>query len=364
MPAGGSRPDNRRTADGGGRVPALKDVLKAALASDAAQPVVRLLRRPRTIVLAYHRIGYPGDVLKHVDADEFRRQMQWVKRHCLPIEPADVGSDADPSDRRPRVAVTFDDGYRDYFEIAYPILRELGIPAANFISTHFIDTGDLFWWDVIDLACHMTRERRVTLPWSPGTKLDVPQNRDELRRLCKTAVKSAPDSARERLLTSICTMLGVDPRREDLPRQVMTWDQIRRSMDITRYGGHTHTHVRVSRVDPVVLDAEIRRCHARLAAETGVRPTLFAYPIGDGSEAARRILPAAGFEIAFTMRPAYAERVADPFDVPRFAGSATLEDFAWLAMGRVRRPAAPIVAGEPAEPQEMRAASVAVAREV
>lgn len=323
---------------------ALKSTLKGTLASPLGWRLSAPLRRPRVIVLAYHRIGQRGDLLRHVDVGSFREQMRWIREHCVPIAPAELQAAANGTDHRPRVLVTFDDGYRDYFRLAYPILHELRIPAANFLSTDYIDTGRLFWWDIVDFAGHRSRKRSVRLPWPPHTEYALTdRSRPEVLRAFKTIISSAPDVDRDEMLRDACRELEVDPRSIDEPRQVMTWDEVRASREFTYYGGHTHTHVRVSRVDPTRLETEIRTCRDRLAAELGVSPPIFAYPIGDGCAAAQQLLPKYGFTVAFTIHKGYVEHTGHPLHVPRFTGPTTPGDLAWLAMGHAgpRNPVAP-----------------------
>lgn len=317
---------------------ALKQIVKTTLASPPAWRMSAAFRgAPRTFVLAYHRIGTPGEILNHTDAGAFRRQMHWLKRHCLPIAPDDLLQPADPADPRPRVLVTFDDGYKDYYQLAYPVLHELKIPAANFISTDYADTGRLFWWDVVDFAGHRSAKTSVTLPWAPHTRFELNDGtRLTVLRACKYVIACAPDADRDRLVAEACAMFGVDAAAIDAPRQVMTWDEIRASMEWTFYGGHTHTHVRVSRVDPAILDREVRICRDRLRDETGLAPTLFAYPIGDGSDDAREILPRYGFSMAFTVHKGYVDAEVDWLNVPRFTGPASVGELAWLAVGQGR----------------------------
>jgi peptidoglycan/xylan/chitin deacetylase (PgdA/CDA1 family) len=316
---------------------AAKRILKKTIASPGGWRLSAPLRRRRVFVLAYHRIGRPGDPFRHVDAGVFRAQMQWLRRHCRVLHPAEIRSALDGT-RRPTAVVTFDDGYLDYYTLAVPVLRELGLIAANFLSTAFIDRGQQFWWDRVHLSVYRSQASRFTLPWSPATTFGASAaGRYAFRKACTRHIGSVPAAEQEALVQAVFRATGVNADALDIPRQVMTWDQVRASMDATCYGGHTHTHVRVPLTETVVLDDEVRLCRERIKQETAVAPTIFAYPTGDTSPAGKDTLRKHGFEIAYSLKEeTYVPQEVDWLDVPRFPGPATVEGLAWIASGRAR----------------------------
>jgi len=97
-------------------------------------------------VLMYHRVRDdlpPGPLIIGVKA--FREQMKYLKRHCHVISIKHMCAYyADglpiPGSRRPQVVITFDDGYRDTYTHAFPVLKEFGLEAAVFLATDFIGT--------------------------------------------------------------------------------------------------------------------------------------------------------------------------------------------------------------------------------
>ncbi len=279
-----------------------------------------LRRQTGCYVLMYHRIGRQGDPFPHVDVDAFHRQMRWVKDSCQVIAPPSL--DAAGGVRwsmRPPVLVTFDDGGRDYADLAYPVLRELNIPAIVFLVTDYVDRPRLFWWERLHLAVTHARMRRLFLPWLPAGGLDLePTTHDRVIAACEAHLKSLRDELKERALDDIVSALG-DPDLPDVGRQTMTWDEVRSTMDCTTFGGHTHTHPLLSRIDDERLDDEIRVCRNRMTAETGVAPTLFAYPNGDVTPAAKRLLPKHGFLRAFSTREGLAHQASDRLETPRTA---------------------------------------------
>ncbi len=105
-------------------------------------------------ILMYHKVlpdalvgEYP---LRNLVVPEsvFARQMEWLESHCEPCVMSDgVDEMGGPIGTRPRVAVTFDDGYLDNAEVAAPILRRVGVCATFFVTSGFVD-GTPLWFDV------------------------------------------------------------------------------------------------------------------------------------------------------------------------------------------------------------------------
>jgi peptidoglycan/xylan/chitin deacetylase (PgdA/CDA1 family) len=309
--------------------------VKGAFKSWPIWSVARRFRRRGAIVLLYHRIGRPGDRLPHLDVSNFETQMQWLRESCEIIHPRDLPSRAggDHESAGPSVVVTFDDGYRDYFDNAYPILKSLDITAVNFPSTAFLDDPSrMGWWDRLYLSVKATRLPEATAPGDAGPTSLTPEGRDKFLKRCKAYIKERPAIEHDELTTRISRTLEVDETMLAVPRQTMTWDEIRAAADFTVYGGHTHTHVIVSQVDEPTLDREIKVCRDRLHSETGVAPELFAYPNGrrsDFNDSAKQSLTRYGFNIAFSAIEGIADASTDWMEVPRIPGGTSVADLAW-----------------------------------
>jgi peptidoglycan/xylan/chitin deacetylase (PgdA/CDA1 family) len=318
----------------------LKMAVKGAFKSWPIWAVARRFRRPGAIVLLYHRVGRAGDRLPNLDVANFAKQMQWLREACDVIHPADLADRAaggrDASG--PSVVVTFDDGYKDYFENAYPVLKSLGISAVNFPSTAFLDDPfRVAWWDRLYLAAQVTRLNEAAPPGGAERMALTAEGRRNFVRRCKDYIKQRPAMEHDELTSSICRTLGVDEAEIAVPRQTMTWDEVRAASDFTVYGGHTHTHVIVSQVDEATLDREIGVCRDRLQSEIGVAPNLFAYPNGrstDFNNAAKLALTRHGFNIAFSAIEGIADTSTDWMEVPRIPGGTSVADLAWR-MSRV-----------------------------
>lgn len=108
-----------------------------------------LIGRQPVVVLLYHRVNDDMRDELTTGIEQFDRHLEWLGRHCRVVSIEDVIDDrVDRRSRRPLVAITFDDGYRDNAVNAAPILERHGFPAAFFVSTGIIGTTRPFPHDV------------------------------------------------------------------------------------------------------------------------------------------------------------------------------------------------------------------------
>jgi peptidoglycan/xylan/chitin deacetylase (PgdA/CDA1 family) len=291
----------------------------------------------------YHRITEPDSPFPGLDVGVFRDQMEWLRDNCTLLEPdaLPLGGPADRP-RRPAVLVTFDDGYRDYRELAYPVLHQLGIPALVFLATDFIDDPrKLLWSDRLYLAVRETRRGACAPPWRPERSLSLADAaaRAAFLAACKGHLKALPEREKDTLVEALLAALDAAPA--PVPRQMLDWSEIRSSSDLTRWGGHTHTHRILSRLPPEESEAEIAKCRERIAAETGRRPRAFAYPnglAGDFDSTTQRQLREHGFEVAFTAYAGGFDGAADWLAVPRVSGQMdAAPSLAWRLATTPRR---------------------------
>jgi peptidoglycan/xylan/chitin deacetylase (PgdA/CDA1 family) len=276
--------------------------------------------------LNYHRIGDPGTTrldreLWSARAEAFDRQLAFLKLHCDVISPDDI-DDVRRKSRGVHVLVTFDDGYRDNYELAYPALRRHGIPATFFVSTGFIDKPRLPWWDEISAIVGSTTLESLDLDgWLPSS-LPLGEKRAEAARVLTTTYKHLPGADSSAMLERLREIARVDTR--GLAESLwMNWDMIR---DMAAHGmtvgGHTVNHVVLSRVPKDEQWREISGCARRLEEELGAPMRYFAYPVGKRTsydDDTVDCLVRLGVRYAFTYYGGFATATANPYDMPRMA---------------------------------------------
>lgn len=264
----------------------------------------------RLRVLTYHRVGAApaGGTLRpsviSATPEVFREQMRHLARHYNVLDVRDVLSAL--RRRRPlpanAVLVTFDDAYRDFGEVAWPILRRLGLPATLFVPTAYPDQDREFWWDRLHRAVAET-ECRAVQGFSPEPfPLDTPQARRTSLRLMQRLLKSIPhDEAMARVDAACRKLVSDDGRASAGPPPVLGWDQLRElSADGVALAPHTRTHPALPQMRPDEARAEIVGAKEDLRREVGPVLPVFAFPFGAHDDRVVRQVREEGFELAFT----------------------------------------------------------------
>lgn len=270
----------------------------------------RVFRWSGVLVLNYHRVG-DGSAslfdrgLWSSSAEAFADQVRFCKAHFDVIAPGDL-PDVLARRRGRYILITFDDGYRDNYEVAFPILRAERAAATFFVTTGFIDAPRLPWWDEIAWMVRTSTRGAANLPgWLRApVRFDDADREAAVRRLLQT-YKAMPAEANESYLNDIADATGsgrYDPHASG--HQWMTWDMLREmqagGMTI---GGHTVSHPVLARATREIQHNEIKACGDRLAGELGRPMRYFSYPVGgpgafDG--VTRQCLKEVGVQYAFS----------------------------------------------------------------
>lgn len=273
----------------------------------------RLPARDSLLVLNYHRIGNPDDDLFDpgvfsATADQFNDQIEHLKRHVslVTLEEAlsFIGGAIKEKTHRCRVLITFDDGYLDNYEVAYPILRLHGVQGIFFLVTGMVGSCQVPWWDHIAYLMKTARRRRFTLHYPVELVVDI--DRDGLAISLRDVLRSYKlpentDPAR------FIRDLAEEAKGEDLPealRRFLNWDEalemIRGGMAI---GSHTHSHTVLSQLEPDRQYDELSMSRAIIKDKLGSEADVLAYPVGARTSFTHQTQKAAkdaGYRAAFS----------------------------------------------------------------
>ncbi len=189
------------------------------------------------------------------------------------------------------VVLTFDDGYRDNLEFAYPVLKRQGAPFTIFVASRFADgTGDL-WWVTLERTIAASRHLSTEIDGTPyDFELTDAAAREHAFSTLYWALRALPDEIEMR--GHIRRMANAaDIETETTCRDFcMDWGEIAdlASDPLVTVGTHTASHIMLAKASLTRARADIERGIARTEAMLGQRPEHFCYPVGDRTSAGVR----------------------------------------------------------------------------
>jgi peptidoglycan/xylan/chitin deacetylase (PgdA/CDA1 family) len=253
----------------------------------------------KAVILLYHRVLtekelkqefiQPGMYVRH---DVFEIQMLFLRKHFHILSLQDLldlwqGKKWDSTKRY--CVITFDDGWRDNYLYAFPILRKHSIPATIFLPTALIGTDQCFWPDILgNLLMHsyssdVQEEKRKALEaiWHRYPWTDEINNKKKADRIDAFIehCKELSDEERNEILSEMARILGISVKGE---RALLTWDEVKEmSNNGISFGSHSRTHKILTKYPEKVVLEEIRDSLLRLQEEKVNFLPVFCYPNGD-----------------------------------------------------------------------------------
>ena len=294
--------------------------------------------RRRLVVVTYHRIR-PDDAsfstpfaedVYGCTASDLDRQISWLARNVRILDEAQAIEHMQRGEGPGELSVliTFDDGYRDNFDLAYPILRRHGAPAIFFVPTNMIESRRLGWVDLIAYFLKATAKTSITVD---GQQYDLRgDGRARAIMIFHGMKRTRPAAETSDLLDRLAEASAVEPPSpEQQSAELMTWDQLREaSAGVVTVGSHTHTHQVLATLDPKDQRDDLDRSRQMIEAELGHAPRTLAYPVGGYrhfNADTRREAQGSGFEMGFSFLTGFNTwgRIS-AFDVKRMAAAQTL----------------------------------------
>ena len=271
-------------------------------------------------VLMYHRIVNPEDCSyplqdgMYVRPDSFEKQMRLLADTANVVSLSGLLKSVLAGENVPAgtLAITFDDGWYDNYEFAFPILKQFKVPATIFLATEYIGTKRLFWTD--ELALYLR-----SLCGEDPLGIDLESLRKDLSESILSIIQSKTDfqSGLEYLVLELKKMSHTE--RADLlallvscckdlacclpNRTFLSWEEVQEmSSDGIEFASHSHAHLMLAKQTPAMVEGDIE-CSFKKFEENAVSYSpVFCYPEGSYSSATQQVLRKFGVSAAVTTK--------------------------------------------------------------
>ncbi|HKV45917.1 MAG TPA: polysaccharide deacetylase family protein [bacterium] len=218
----------------------------------------------RVVVLCYHSI-HPTGSFRSATPTLFSQHLSWLKQHCSVVQfQRAARATEQPHGSQPVVAITFDDGFADNYEYAFPLLQEHGVPATFFLTVGLLEKNPVV----------LERLRRL---WRAPAEEIRPLDWSAVREMCRAGMA---------------------------------------------VGAHTYSHPNLARLDRHTAELEVRRPKEIIEDRLGEPVRLMAYPFGkprcDFTSETVDVVSSVGYEYAAAVMWRGIRASDSHFRIPRF----------------------------------------------
>jgi peptidoglycan/xylan/chitin deacetylase (PgdA/CDA1 family) len=304
--------------------PIAKSVLASSLNRSAADSWIGRLSGARTLplIIAYHRVVEDVRAAAHgsipgmsVSCAMLERHLDWIARRFRFVSLDELGHRFETGGpfEEPLAALTFDDGYRDVYENAFPLLLRKGIPAALFVVTELVESGRPQLHDRLYLLLNRMLQTPAAADrlLSILESLSLPLSSRDARRAFSGGAYPAlrfllhrlSQSELRGLASAIGDVSGCDDS-ELAELRPITWEALERMRAAGfTVGSHGRTHALLTLECGERVRYETAGSRAELERHLGASVKHFAYPDGDFDAGAVQAVAAAGYGFAYTICP-------------------------------------------------------------
>jgi peptidoglycan/xylan/chitin deacetylase (PgdA/CDA1 family) len=300
----------------------------------------------RAAILMYHQVcekaNDPWELAVH--PNHFDQQLAYLKKTFNVVSISDLVEGVARNKMKKTIAITFDDGFRDNYTNAAPLLDWHEAPATFYVPTTAVQKEEVYWWDSLQniiydsevLPGHLEmaiNEARVTFTFRSDrvqtprivnqTKawnynLPIPNERVSLYMLLWHHIKPLPYAQQNQVLEEVRNWSGSrNSNAGDSVTMSVREMQMLSQNPLFSIGAHSVHHAMLSQQAPEEQFFEIRESKWQIEKWLGKPVIGFAYPYGNYNHVTQQILKEAGFRYAVSTEPKAVTADDDPFALPR-----------------------------------------------
>ncbi|MDQ7032931.1 MAG: polysaccharide deacetylase family protein [Desulfonauticus sp.] len=309
----------------------LKNILKSIFDLFVVYTYGNIFRHitSKRAILCYHRLCKQKYCSIHsidttfLNVDLFENHLKWLSKFATFVSLDEIMDFNNNKDKKWKIAITFDDGYRDILLYGIPILEKYKAPAHIFVSTIFVeDPSILPWWD---LLIFISNKIKTDLKITIGRKsffYDFTKDHERIRFL-KEMYNYFFEMGPKEVFDAQNYLIEMIKNTTELPlNEILRKEEIKRlaKSKLITFGAHTITHANLAKCSPTEVEEEIITSKKKLESWTEKKINWFAYPYGQKQLRNKLIIEKikkANFKGALTTDAGYVTKNTNPFEIPR-----------------------------------------------
>ncbi len=257
---------------------------------------------PRWFIFTYHRISrdWRGNDYIAIPRDVFEAHIKFIKNNFKTVSMFDGLKGLEKNDSKEIYAtINLDDGYRDNYLYAYPILKKYNVPATIFLTTDFIGKTHRFWWDRVGDIIFSLKSKTVEIEMDSKKtyfNLNGWKERKTTSDIINRTLRDKNEKERERFIEDLEGRFSV---KRNGSSTMLDWDEVRKMHGrLVSFGAHTKTHPNLCLLKDEGVLKEVIESKKEIEKRLGVEVGEFLYPFGAFDERIRALVEQAGFKCA------------------------------------------------------------------
>lgn len=282
-------------------------------------------------VFTYHRIGLSQDT----DFDRatfscseaaFEQQLLILKNNFTVITPSELSDITNqPNELKKRYAIiTFDDGYKDNFTKAFPLLQKHNVKAAFYVATDYIGANKVAWWDEIAfLLRHSCGSNFQLLGTQHSYQLTSPTV-DKTIQSVMSLIKKLKNFPIDEILIDARNQCkqAFELLTRNETKLFMDWPQLQHMAEAgMEIGSHTSSHRVLSHLTEADQYQELYESKSIIESKLNIPVNSLAYPVGRYycyNQTSLKLANTLGYKIGFNNEPGYHRTITNNYDLNRF----------------------------------------------
>jgi peptidoglycan/xylan/chitin deacetylase (PgdA/CDA1 family) len=253
-------------------------------------------------IIEYHRIcpmeNLIGDPTLVLTPEVLEKQMRYFSTNFQILSMDELFEFIRLKKRPPRRAavITIDDGYRDIFVHAYPILERYKIPATIFLVSGYVDSNKPYWWDRVSHAIYQSTSPQLNVEGIGKYWIRDLSEKSVANKIVITAIRESPEDRRNGLIAKVLDECKIN--FDDFGgRLQLSWNEIKEMhKNGLKFGSHSVSHPRLTDISLERATAEIVESKQAIEENLDEEVTTISYPYGDYDAKILDIVREAGFK--------------------------------------------------------------------